>query len=689
MNDQPPPQNRTSFCYQPLDPQQGEIRLIEIEPLTQKNDMVEGGNEGLVRCSLKHIRLSDAARYRALSYAWGDPNITKAIVLDGRQVDVTSNPESVLRELAIQRSRDPEITPALWVDAVCIDQQNETERTHQVSRMDMIYRSATQTLIWLGRSTHDSRLAMDSLLSLSRVVRGLAQHFSSWSMFPFEHVARARKAARLSSQAQSASPQTGQNTGLAILAGLDVSKTPCHAARPPTKLKPDQMPNTPWVSVVLEALDSIIDQICSDDSAILRAIASLFERPWFRRVWVIQERTLSRDSMVTCGTDWIYWTKLYDGFWLLCGVRDYLDIVGSDTGRSDSAALAALLTTALDRVTPVAFARPATPLISLLSMLSRNAARTRLEASDPRDYVFAFLGLVDPATSPRIRVDYTKDWATVRVEVARACLAHYGPAVLAFAGLLSVSGDLAPPAEGARVPSWAPDWSSEQLSQPLYIPSIFMARGADQKRAYAASRDLMQSLSNCFTADHRLSLYASRLDDVAEPGEPLPETAESADDTARVASLAAWVWRLEAILPWVNEVYQTPWEVREALWKTPIADREFLHNWETERASAEMFSAYLAIRVGNVSEGVKYASVARTKLHRRRPFRSVRGYIGLGPLATAAGDSVWVIPGADAPFILRPKEGGGFLIVGEAHVHGIMNGEFAELEERLQKIELS
>ncbi|KAF6822612.1 heterokaryon incompatibility protein [Colletotrichum plurivorum] len=638
MNDQPPPQNRTSFRYQPLDPRQGQIRLIEIEPLTQEKGMVEGGNESLVRCSLKHISLSDTARYTALSYAWGDPNITKAIVLHGQQVDVTSNLESVLRELAIQRSRDPEITPALWVDAICIDQQNETERTYQVSRMDMIYRSATRTLIWLGRSTHDSRLAMDSLFSLSRIVPGLARNFSSWSMFPFEHVAK---------------------------------------------------PNTPWVSVVLDALDIIIAQICSDDSAILTAIISLFERPWFRRVWVIQERTLSRDSMVTCGTNWIYWTKLYDGFWLLCGVRDYLDIVGSDTGRIDSAALAALLTTALDRVTPVAFARPRTPLISLLSMLSRNAARTRLEASDPRDYVFALLGLVDPATSPRIRVDYTKDWAAVRVEVARACLAHYGPTVLSFAGLLPASGDLAPPAGGAYVPSWAPDWSSEHLSQPLCVPSIFMARGANQKSVYAASRDLKQSLTNCLTADHRLSLYASRLDDVAEPGEPLPETAESADDTARVASFAAWVRRLDAILPRANGAYQTLWEVREALWKTPIADREFLHNWETERASAEMFSAYQALRAGNVSEGVKYASVASTKLHRRRPFRSVRGYIGLGPLATAAGDSVWVIPGADAPFILRPKEDGGLLVVGEAYVHGIMNGEFAELEARLQKIKLS
>lgn len=438
---------------------------------------------------------------------------------------------------------------------------------------------------------------------------------------------------------------------------------------------------------MLDVLDSTIAQICSDDSAILRAVSSLFERPWFRRVWVIQERTLSRNCIVSCGADWIYWHRLYDGFWLLCGVRDYLNIVGSEAGRSDSSALAAFLTTALDRVTPVAFARPCTPLISLLSMLSRNAARTRLEASDPRDYVFALLGLVDPARSPWIRVDYTKDWATVRIEVAKACLAHYGPSVLSFAGLPPVTGNLVSPS--ARVPSWAPDWSSEYLSQPLCVPSFFMARGANEKRAYAASRALKQSMSKCFTADNGLSLYASRLDEVVELGEPLTETADSADDTARVVSLAQWAQRLEAILPCANDVYQTPEEVCEALWKTPIADREFMHNWETERASAEMLSAYRALRAGNVSEGVKYASVAGTKLHRRRPFRSGRGYLGLGPSVAAAGDSVWVIPGADAPFILRPMADGSFLVVGEAYAHGIMDGEFSELEARLEKIKLS
>lgn len=223
MDDCLSPQIRYEFGYQPLDPRKREIRLIEIEPLTQYSGLDEVEKECLVQCSLKHTSLSDTPRYTALSYAWGDPRITRPIILDGQNVDVTSNLESALRQLAFQRARDPGIAPALWVDAICIDQHNETERTHQVSRMDIIYRSATQTFIWLGPSRDDSRLAVDALLKLGQVVGGLAQHLTSWSMFPFEHVAKARKAARHASETQSTSTQSGRTTGLAVSDSLDVS----------------------------------------------------------------------------------------------------------------------------------------------------------------------------------------------------------------------------------------------------------------------------------------------------------------------------------------------------------------------------------------------------------------------------------------------------------------------------------
>jgi hypothetical protein len=58
-------------------------------------------------------------------------------------------------------------------------------------------------------------------------------------------------------------------------------------------------------------------------------------------------------------------------------------------------------------------------------------------------------------------------------------------------------------------------------------------------------------------------------------------------------------------------------------------------------------------------------------------FRTQKGYMGLGPNVIEIGDLVCILFGGHVPFILRPKNGY-FLLVGEAYVHGIMEGEAFE-----------
>lgn len=106
-------------------------------------------------CQLKHVKLDTKPVYVALSYAWGDPNKTKAIIVNGRRLDVTENLYDALRE--IERRLDnvrefvnvpcPELL--LWIDAICIDQANVAEKSTQVPRMRDIYSSAHITLVWL------------------------------------------------------------------------------------------------------------------------------------------------------------------------------------------------------------------------------------------------------------------------------------------------------------------------------------------------------------------------------------------------------------------------------------------------------------------------------------------------------------------------------------------------------------
>ncbi|OBR14671.1 Ankyrin and HET domain-containing protein [Colletotrichum higginsianum IMI 349063] len=629
--------------YRALNPDDKEIRLIEVDPLDVQDFSRDPDHQPVVRCRLEHVSLNDGACfYTALSYCWGDPHMTKPIVIDGQAVQVTTNLESALRHLAVERWSDADLGRSLWVDAICIDQRNEAERAQQVALMKDIFRNAHQTFLWLGPATADSGLAMDSLRRMSRSTASIGQHFNTWSRFPFADVS------------------SGSDPLLVSIRGI---------------------------------LDATLAELCLDDFARLKALSALFDRPWFRRVWVIQERVLSLHSVVCCGREWIEWEWFRQGFWLLCGVRDNLNIVGSGSGRPDSAALAAFLTTAMNRVIPVSFTRPNSSLLVLFSLLSGMAAKAQLQASDRRDYVFAILSLIDLSRSPLIVADYTKDWAAVRIEVAKACLIYYGPGFLSFAGLgQSVLTEGLSSLGGQNVPSWAPDWSSANLPQPLSIPSMFVVRGQNRQQAYSTLPGLARNLPLAFSADSRLSLDAFHLDDVARLGNLFPEADDFADDTARVTALYLWLQDLEAtLLPRANQVYRDAEAVKGALWRTPVADRAFAYNWETERASDETFSAYRALRAGDVGEGVKYANIASVKLLRRRPFLCSAGFLGLGPVGMSVGDSVWAVPGADVPMVFRPGGDGRFSVVGEAYVHGIMDGELLHLLPmmELQKIGLN
>lgn len=91
------------------------------------------------------------SNYEALSYVWGDPSENTVMYCShlpsgGHQtLTITKNLEKALR--ALRRRRQFRI---LWVDAVCINQQNTSEKERQIPLMADIYSNARRTLIWLG-----------------------------------------------------------------------------------------------------------------------------------------------------------------------------------------------------------------------------------------------------------------------------------------------------------------------------------------------------------------------------------------------------------------------------------------------------------------------------------------------------------------------------------------------------------
>ncbi|KAI1759882.1 HET-domain-containing protein [Hypoxylon sp. FL1150] len=102
--------------------------------------------EPVVRFECKRVEY-DQDTYDALSYTWGNLEKTNHIIIDGESLDITNNLYMALTEL-----RSPTRSRRLWIDAICIDQENIQERNHQVHMMKRIFGSASSVIVWLGVS---------------------------------------------------------------------------------------------------------------------------------------------------------------------------------------------------------------------------------------------------------------------------------------------------------------------------------------------------------------------------------------------------------------------------------------------------------------------------------------------------------------------------------------------------------
>lgn len=139
-----------------LDPYKAEIRLLELQP---------GALESPIHCEYCIESLDNPCLlYEALSYAWADgiSQEDHMIYIHERGVKVSSNLFS-----ALQRLRPVNAKRYLWVDALCINQADEHEKTQQVNMMRRIYMQCSQCAIWLGGfgkvQPYDVQMAFDTI----------------------------------------------------------------------------------------------------------------------------------------------------------------------------------------------------------------------------------------------------------------------------------------------------------------------------------------------------------------------------------------------------------------------------------------------------------------------------------------------------------------------------------------------
>lgn len=376
-----------STLHNELDLRQRQIRILRLLP---------GNRRDPILCTLEIACLGENPDYEALSYAWGDPNICLPILVNGRTVNVTTNLEAALRRLR-RRCYDR----YLWVDALCINQANEREKTHQVNLMADVYSQTSQALIWLG------------------------EYAECHSVMPPLPGRRSQRITRSSSTKYQAPPklppesESHQTVALSRSECIAAHRLVLHLA---SGKHFHQRQNDKDDFMTASELSS------SED-----ALNKLMTVDWWHRLWTIQEAVLPTQALFIYGT-----TRVPLHTFGKARAAFELHFVGKCCAFKDS-----LLGTFSDGYQSLIYMKSG-PRDNDLFCTALNMFRSR-KASDHRDRVFALLGL-----GSSLKADYSISVEAIYIRTIRHSIETSGDLVSL---LRTFEMDRSP-----RLPQWVPDW---------------------------------------------------------------------------------------------------------------------------------------------------------------------------------------------------------------------------------------
>jgi hypothetical protein len=130
------------------------IRLLRLLPSST--------NLQNIQCELFEYPLHNSDKssrpYEALSYVWGSEEKPKSIIVDGKKFYITESLYKALLQL-----QDHSCSRTIWIDAICINQENNEEKETQIPFMAEIYAKASSVVVWLGPADDDSDVALEAI----------------------------------------------------------------------------------------------------------------------------------------------------------------------------------------------------------------------------------------------------------------------------------------------------------------------------------------------------------------------------------------------------------------------------------------------------------------------------------------------------------------------------------------------
>lgn len=612
--------------YNQLDVTEPHFRLVSIHPASEEEEPI--------RCSLTTTRMEDAPEYEALSYTWGDPADPEPITVNNRPFFATKNLAQALRGLRHQ-DRDR----VMWIDAVAICQTDKVEKNNQIPLMTRIYGDAARVIVWLGEGGEAAEL-----------IRSARKDKLHWD------------------------------------------------SRNQPSLKYDMLHAT-------------------------LKLRDLFASPWWERVWTIQEMLLARELEFHCGHGVILTEEEVFGMPMEYTAHASNCCRDLDDPESTGYPYMTFKPTIERLMQPIRtmhnFRQRIREYNNKLPIEPLAIQFRYRKATDPRDKLYGLLGISEyPACPPPI--DYRRPIADCYK--AMACWMIHTSRSLAVLNMVVTHPsreEQEPITE--EMPSWCPNWDALPDSRTFVATEARIFDFA----LYNASRegfdtDLFFPIPEHPTSSAIQLVVPSETDhfwmpinEIALLGLPFDtvkavDPVKDVDSTEMIAfNLALPRWKALAKSTMTrstlkDSIYPSGnGDAEEALNRTLCADimgrkshdgetlmpaipefysevenaaDDFARFWATVEAMPpdHLDNSFISRQHPRVSSAVTVAT------KNRRFFVTEKGYFGLGSPTTQEGDEVWILSGGNTPYILRQTDGPSSrnrIFVGEAYVHGIMQGE--------------
>ncbi|KAK3304851.1 heterokaryon incompatibility protein-domain-containing protein [Chaetomium strumarium] len=677
------------FCYSKakLGEANTEFRLLELMPSASEAQAAQ------LNCRILVSGIEQPAHeYKALSYSWGNGATPCSIAVlpaegsagEPRALAITESLHTALLHL-----RDARTSVWLWIDQVCINQQDDDEKGEQVRLMGPIYTRAEQVLVWLGPAElvlvwqNPEEHGSDALMEAWQTVGQEARDFGMESYYTKE---RWPLLSRIINNNDPDDPKTAQFHNKLLRSGA-------------------------------ETLAPLIAR---------QTLRHWFARSWFRRAWTVQEFCLCANTVFVCGTKSVQVELVM----LAIQILHFSGARLMDTVYARALVPISLLEDVVEEPTSRLFScrqrrrkldrgEEGATGDQLHALLRKLYVGRDTQAKFPRDRVFSLLGLAVDTRSLDITPDYTNAGeasaeARMLTRAARAMITNPSTGRI---DILCYSQFPKAPDLANDLPSWVPDWRGNLR------PSFYTIHEAVETHLFSACgpETSVQPLPATTTTTTAHSL----------PRSALGLAGYLVDSISTIAAGAAWddlSWDAARYLRFFAQVdavidhslalttttrsnrpqfYPSEARRREARWRLPIGDLFWTNDGRRMRRAGEAEAArQWAQCVANVrflDECEKIVDVAEQKrrmeewdwqgkmargelgeeyresmsyMTGKKPFCTAEGYPGMGPAGVREGDVVVVFCGGRIPFVLRPVEQDGmFRFVGEAYCDGVMDGE--------------